>query len=229
MEDIILLGTRYINIANWSKNAKAPYSNKDYKDVYKKIYELWLRGNKKNIYGIGYYVKEIKHVEFYFIKITYMDLSPNEEKIIITYESLANSNIKSEVLYGFKGVIEEEIGDKKIMDISTKKDIQQWLEKNKIEIDLEYYWGNSRNLIKEEKALMYEKETNQLINNEIVESLKKLKIAHISDLHFGTEHNEGVDNKDKVSNVDNITSNLFDNFGYYTGTNSLATFADSKC
>ncbi|EHI96905.1 hypothetical protein CDLVIII_0167 [Clostridium sp. DL-VIII] len=182
-EDIILFGTMDIKRADWSKNTGTYYTiTHYYEDTYNEIFDKWKKLNGKPMYGIGYYVINYKHLDFYFIKIKSIEIIG--EKFIIEYDSISSSNKRSELLYGF-----ENIGDSKIIAISTKEKLKYWLNKNRMSINLENYLGNSKSIVDKSKVftvhghdeLAVEQTANIGISKKtLVHKKKKLFISHSS-------------------------------------------------
>lgn len=72
--------------------------------------------------------------------------------------------------------------------------------------------GGFNGTLNEYDELIGKEEADKLIADYEDEKVNKIKLAHISDLHFGTEHNDGVDNKANLSGIDDIATNIFDSF-----------------
>lgn len=134
IKKIILLGTKF-NKDYWASDGIAKYSKEKYMNKYKEIYDIANEAIEKEgfIYGIGYYVMDIKYENFYVIKITKANLISEGKGISFTYKSIKSLENKSELLYGFNG-----IGDNCIISHSTTEDFKSWLKENRIETNLEW-------------------------------------------------------------------------------------------
>ncbi|MBU3133404.1 metallophosphoesterase [Clostridium gasigenes] len=74
--------------------------------------------------------------------------------------------------------------------------------------------GNFQGTLNEYDDIIGKEEANNLLccKENKVNEFKNIKIAHISDLHFGSQHNIGIDNKARLRSIDDIQSEIFESF-----------------
>ncbi|EHI97265.1 metallophosphoesterase [Clostridium sp. DL-VIII] len=73
--------------------------------------------------------------------------------------------------------------------------------------------GNFRSSYDEYEKVIGEEDAKNLLNNVVNNNeLKEISIIHISDLHFGSDYNTGMDNKAGLMNIRNMSPDIFESF-----------------